>query len=139
MPVKRRVERLPYPTDERGFAVPLEELGFSRVERRGHRRPDENEHHIYYYARAFGRFAISETFRSLESHVARMNVMQHNHLHAIYEGMSLPPFDNMLERIEQAQDEGEQLMVRGDGGYVLRDITDKRIERLHREYNELRA
>lgn len=138
MPVRRRpIEQVPYPTDERGFAIPLEELGFSRVERRGPRRPDENEHHIYYYARMFGRFAISRTFRSLEDEVARMSVSQHNTLHALYSGIDLPPFSNMLDRIEQAKADGERLMIRGKGGYQFREITDERMQRLYREYNTL--
>lgn len=130
-------ERVPYPTDERGFVIPLEELGFSRVERRGARRPDENEHHMYYYARLFGRFAISETFRSLENEIARMNVGQHNFIHHRYSGVELPPFNNMLERIEQAKADGERLMIRGVGGYKLREITDERMQKLYQEYNTL--
>ena len=57
--MKRRawVEQRPYPTNERGFPVPVKELNLPQME-----NGVENMHHMNYYARLFGRFAISETF-----------------------------------------------------------------------------
>lgn len=141
--MKRRqqhFESVSYPTDDRGFAVPLEELGFSRVERRGARRHDENEHHMYYYARLFGRFVLSQTFHDIQSNIARMNVGQHSDLHNRFRGsMELPPLENMLERVEQAKDEGEVLFIRRTGGYITKLITDDKMIEIQNEYMRIRG
>ena len=132
--MKRRawVEQRPYPVDERGFPVPVEELNLPQME-----NGVENMHHMNYYARLFGRFAISETFRNLESFQVKLPVLTHEYLHQHYGGIELPPFNNMLERIEQAHSEGEQMSIRLKGGYVLHQLTDVHLKTLHAEYNQI--
>jgi len=125
-------EQMPYPVDSRGFPVPVEELGLPQIE-----NGVENNHHMNYYARSFGRFAISQTFRDLESYQVTMPYFTHELLHQKYTGIELPAFDDMIDRVEQAQWEGEQMRIRLFGGYVLHKITDIHLKTLHAEYNQL--
>ena len=90
-----------------------------------------------YYARLFGRFAISQTFRDLDPFQVKQHFLTHELLHKLYGGILLPPFNNMIDRIEQGQAEGEQLRIRLSGGYVYHPITDIHLKTLHAEYNQI--
>ena len=107
---RRMVEPRPYPVNERGFPVPVEELNLPQIE-----NGVENWHHMNYYARTFGRFVISQTLRDLEGFQTKLPFLTHEYLHKLYGGILLPPFNNMIERIEQGQAEGEQMRIRLSG------------------------
>ena len=128
----RMVEQRPYPVNERGFPVPVEELQLPQI-----LNGVENNHHMNYYARLFGRFAISETFRNLESFQVMMPFHTHEELHKRYSGIQLPSFNSMVDRIEQAQQDGEQMKIRALGGYVRHRITDVHLKTLYAEYNTI--
>ena len=128
----RMAEKKPYPVDERGFPVPVEELNLPQIV-----NGVENWHHGNYYASLFGRFVISQTLRDLEGFQTKLPFLTHEYLHKLYGGILLPPFNNMIERIEQGQAEGEQMRIRLSGGYVYHPITDIHIKTLHAEYNQI--
>ena len=113
--------------------MPVEELELPNL-----RDKQQNLHHMAYYARSFGRFAISETFRNLTSQQVYMPIRQHDELHRRYSGIELPPIVNMLDRIEQAYEEGEQLRVRYVGGYVLHNLNAVHLQTLKYEYNDIK-
>ena len=127
-------EQRPYPVDERGFPVPVEELNLPQIE-----NGVENWHHGNYYASLFGRFVISQTFRDLESFQTKLPFLTHEELHKRYGGIQLPSFENMIDRIEQGQAEGEQLRIRALGGYVCHRITDIHLKTLYAEYNTIKG
>ena len=133
MKYRSMVEQRPYPVNERGFPIPVDELNLPNLV-----SDFENNHHLNYYARSFGRFVISDTFRNLESFQTMMPAKTHELLHQRYSGIQLPRFDHMIERIEQAKEEGEHLKVRALGGYVLHQISDIHIKTLKAEYNNQR-
>ena len=128
----RMAEQRPYPVDERGFPVPVEELQLPQI-----LNGVENWHHYNYTASLFGRYAISQTFRDLEGFQTKLPFLTHEELHKRYGGIKLPPFINMIDRIEQGQAEGEQLRIRALGGYVLHRITDIHLKTLYAEYNTI--
>lgn len=126
------VEQKPYPVDNQGFPIDPRELGqfdFITAERR-------SNHHLNFYRRKFGELAISQTFRDLESEQLPMPVSQHDKLHRLYSGIEIPPLMNMLTRIEQAREAGEQLKIWTQGGYVFHPITAVHWATLMAEYNE---
>lgn len=128
------VEQIPYPVNNHGFPIPVQELGLPDL-----RSETNNNHHLNFCANLFGTFAISETFRNLDSFQTMMPYRTHEVLHQRYSGLRLPTFGNMLDRIEQAQAEGEHLKIRTLGHYVLHDITDVHIKTLHAAYNSVRS
>jgi hypothetical protein len=85
-----------YPTNERGFPVHPRELGLFSDDETSERR---NNHHLSFYASKFGSTTISLVFRNLASQQVEMDYDKHVRLHQLYTGINLPPFVNMMDRI----------------------------------------
>lgn len=122
-----------YPTDANGFAVPVRETRVPYI-------PSEHMevHHHNFYARNFGKLAISQTFRDLKSQQTLLTQPSHQRLHQYYEGIALPPIANMLDYIESAQFLNDKLNIREPYiGYIEHDIDDYLMWELHREYNSI--
>jgi hypothetical protein len=122
-----------YPTDENGFAVPVQETCVPYIE------SEKIEiHHYNFYSKCFGQLAISQTFRDLRSQQTPMTSPSHMRLHQLYQGIQLPPVANMLDYIEAAQYTGDKLNVREPYiGYQQHDINDDLMNTLYDEYNRI--
>jgi hypothetical protein len=122
-----------YPTNELGFAVPIEETRVPYIE------SEKIEiHHFDFYKAMFARLAISQTFRDLQSQQTPITSPSHIRLHQMYQGIQLPPIANMLDYIEHQQYTGGKLNIREPYvGYVQHDITDERMDALYDEYNRI--
>jgi hypothetical protein len=127
-------EPRPYPTDEFGFAYHPKELGlfdFTTGE-------TKNNHHLNYFARDFGRLAISKTFRDLETQQVQMPISEHDKLHRLFTGIQVPQLPFMLTAIEVAREQGRKMKIYIPGqGYVYNPITAVHFNTLLAEYNEV--
>lgn len=122
-----------YPTDEYGFAIPLEETRVPYIE-----DPTTEVHHYNFYARSFGSLAIAQTFRDLQSQQIVVPRQSHVRLHQMYQGIQLPPVANMLDEIEYQHYMGGKLHIRAPYiGYQQHDITPDLMDDLYAEYNAI--
>ena len=126
-----------YPT-RNGISIPSSELGLPATRLDLERPFTTNNHHRQWSARSMGRFLITKTLRDLEGLQEKLPIDVHTYLHKIYEPPKFPTIDEAMERVMQAYDSGEQLQIKADIGYELRPITDDLVNKLNREYTELR-
>jgi len=127
-----------YPTDAIGIPVPPEELGYD-LDAGGER----NNHHMAFFARTFGRFAISSAFRNLESMQVEMPKTEHTKLHQDYTGIEMPHFITMLDAIHDEWYQGRGLKIYHPNlpsgeRYQHHEITDALWRELMIEYKEVK-
>lgn len=135
----RPLQRGPYPTDCNGIPLYPCEVNPAFIEPKPQELWKPNNHHMAYFAKTFGRFAISQTFRDLQSLQVPLPRWRHELIHDMYTGIRLPGFIEMMERIDEEKELGGQLQVfnKSTHQYELHPITDERWDALAEEYNRL--
>lgn len=130
----RSIEQRPYPVDKYGFPIPVKELGLFDFTVKDER----NNHHMNFFAREFGRLAIAQAFRDLETQQIVMPVTEHNKLHQMFTGIEVPRLTFMLTALEFARERDQQLKVHEPGhGYTHQRITAPMWGVFMKEYNEV--
>lgn len=128
----------PYPTTERHFVIPPNELNLPETT-----LPDtpenRNNHHLYWEYRKLGRFLITKTFRDLEHNQLEMPRDIHTVLHQRFGPPELPSLEDMVEQIEMAHVLGENLKVQENrrGPYFYHKISNIALKQIYYEYNDL--
>lgn len=128
---ERNLIRKPYPT-RNALPVHPEELGFES----DYDLYQEN-HHLAFTRREMSRFAITQTFRDLNSMQVPLPKAPHSELHRLY----LPPQIGLKEAYEyvwQAYEHTEQLRYGSIRSVHYSDIEASRMERVEREYQDIK-
>ena len=86
-----------YPTDSRGLAIPIQEIGYEVME---FERRKTSRHHLYFYRRLY-QGGISQIFRGLLPHVQTMTIADHTELHREYSPPKQPNRHLMIDVIEE--------------------------------------
>lgn len=87
-----------YPTDSRGLAVPIEEVGFEAVP---HVRRTTNRHHLYWTRNRYDKDPLKRVFRNFMPHVQTMRVPDHDLLHELYDPPKMPNNTLMIDVLEE--------------------------------------
>lgn len=128
--------QVPHPIGERNFIVPVAELGLPPS-----RNPEnQNNHHRYFTYKKMGALLIPRTFRDLERHQTLMPVDTHTILHQQYGPPSrLPSLGDMVDTIEEARDNGENLKVQENrkGPYFYHQISHIALKQIKMEYDRV--
>ena len=99
-----------YPTDSRGLAYPIEEVGYEEAP---YTRRRTSNHHRYFEKRKYMGSQIAKMFRGLEPHVQTMWLPEHSRLHQEYDAPRIP--DRKLMKMvldDYAEQHGELHIVR---------------------------
>ena len=127
----------PYPVDEAGMPVRVEELDLRQSQLR-ELPENKSVHHYHFSANKYGRLLISQTLRDLQYEQSTLQNDQHNlgqfALHAVYDMPQMPTLVQMMDRLDQAKQTDEQMRIRADGRWVLQRVTDIHWKQIDQEY-----
>lgn len=126
-----------YPT-RNGFPVAPDELNLAPSRLNPNNKANYDNHHGMWTARQMGKLVMSKTCRNLDSLQWQMLMDQHAHLHVQYRPAPLPTLDQMMDRIYDAYDNGEELRFGSANKPKYRPIDLHTIMRINEEYSELR-
>jgi hypothetical protein len=99
-----------YPSDSRGIALPIQELGYEEAP---YKKGRTSNHHRFFERRKYMGSHIARMFRGLEPHVQTMWLPEHCSLHQKYEGPKIPERKLMIDVLDDyAQEHGELHIVR---------------------------
>lgn len=128
--------QVPYPTMERNFIVPPDELDLPE----SHNPNYQNNHHGYWPYKKMGELLITKMFRDLSFNQYDMPVDSHCVLHQRYAPPAhLPSLYDMVDVLEAAHDLYEPLKVQEGrkGPYFYQRISDVALKQAKLEYNRL--
>jgi len=127
-----------YPVDEKGFPYQPWDIDSLVLDEDILALNSWNNHHQAFYKREFAKTAITQTFRDLENMQTMLPRIAHDRLHRNYVGISIPPIENMIERIEEAKENSERLKIYNvaNGCYEYSSITEGLWASLMQEYNQ---
>jgi len=133
-------EPVPYPVDEKGIPIRYYDLDDREFHTplTGYER--KNNHHEAFFARMFGQFVVSQTFRDLQAMQIEMPVHQHTYLHRRYTAPKMPPLNSMMEVIEREYENEGQLHIYNDHikKYESFDITESKWDQVKQEYGRVK-
>jgi len=127
-----------YPVDNAGMPLRVDELNL-RPSRLQPIRTNQSEHHYFHSEADYTDLLIPYTLRNLRGEQVRMQNDQHNlgraALHHIFDAPPKPSLEQMMDRLDIAKQNEEQMRIRADGRWILQRISNIHWLQIDQEYN----
>lgn len=120
-----------------GFPVSLMEIGLPTSKLNINKQENINNHHKFFEARTFGRLAILQTLRDLDTSQIQAPRDTHDLYHRLYMPAPVPDLYDALSHIEEAREQGVMRRLGSAHLFRLVPIHDALMDALHDEYDSL--